>query len=217
MGEPAIVAPPMAHTSAVSRRESISISDHAFRHRGLEGRPPLHQVVAHDHICTAEPFEDPTLLPVLSMLPHHAGLDLTKLRPMTQVLSAFLFLFCSWGVIGCYGTFFLYFKDILLMQHSASDVAWIGSIQQFLAVLVGILTSKWVDYGYMYAMCTVGSILIVLGIMMNGQGTEYVHIFFSHGVCVGVGTGLIYLPCITLLRIPPSEARRGVGAGHIGE
>ena len=33
--------------------------------------------------------------------------------------------------------------------------------------------------------------------MMNGQGTEYVHIFFSHGVCVGVGTGLIYLPCIT--------------------
>ena len=83
------------------------------------------------------------------------------------------------------------------MQHSASDVAWIGSIQQFLAVLVGILTSKWVDYGYMYAMCTVGSILIVLGIMMNGQGTEYVHIFFSHGVCVGVGTGLIYLPCIT--------------------
>ena len=38
------------------------------------------------------------------------------------------------------------------MQHSASDVAWIGSIQQFLAVLVGILTSKWVDYGYMYAL-----------------------------------------------------------------
>ena len=64
-------------------------------------------------------------------------------------------------------------------------------------MLVGILTSKWVDYGYMYAMCTVGSILIVLGIMMNGQGTEYLHIFFSHGVCVGVGTGLIYLPCIT--------------------
>lgn len=211
MGEPAIVAQ-VVHTSAVSQHEFVSNEANAFRHRGIENSSRSPSQVAHDQMYTAEPFEDPTLMPVLSLWSHHAELDLTKIRSVTQVLSAFLFLFCSWGIIGCYGTFFLYFKDVLLMQHSASDVAWIGSTQQFLAIVVGIMTSKWVDYGYMYAMCTVGSILIVFGIMMNGQGTTYVHIFFSHGVCVGLGAGLIYLPCITCCSEYYNQ-KRGVALG----
>jgi len=130
-----------------------------------------------------------------------------------QVVSAFLFLFCSWGVIGCYGTFFVYFKDTLVPSSTASELAWIGSIQHFLAVTVGILTSPWVDYGHMYLMCFAGSLLVVLGEMMASLGYRYVHLFFAHGFCIGLGAGLLYLPCITCCSEYYSSKHRGKATG----
>lgn len=213
MGEPAIVAQ-AARTMAVAHPYLLPYHPPKRRanYRNELERTPSQSDIAEDQLYTAEPFEDPTPIPIV---PLSAGLTKAtenRLVANIQVVGAFLFLFCSWGLIGCFGTFFVYFKDVLISSHTPSQVAWIGSVQHFVAIIVGILTAKWVDYGYMFLMCVGGTILIVLGVMMDAQSETFVEVFFSHGVCVGIGAGLIYLPCITCCSEYYSR-RRGVALG----
>jgi len=202
MGEPAIVAR-SNRVSATSHRPIEPCSsevegDKNAKLKGISIQESEAREIAFQQRYASEPFEDPSPMPIVPLNKHVEG-DVASgnFRASCQVVSAFLFLFCSWGIIGCYGTFFVYFKDVLVPASTASDLAWIGSVQHFLAVTVGILTSPWVDYGRMYIMCMAGSLLIVLGEMMASLGYAYVHLFFAHGICIGLGAGLIYLPCIT--------------------
>lgn len=213
MGEPAIVAQAV-RTIADARDHSLSHSarDQREARHDFAERIPAQSDIAEDQLYTSEPFEDPTPIPILPLSIGSSEATQNNFWPCLQVMGAFLFMFCSWGLIGCFGTFFVFYKDTLITSHTPSELAWIGSVQHFIAVIVGILTSKWVDYGYMFFMCLGGSILIVFGVMMDAQCKSYVEIFFSHGVSIGVGAGLIYLPCITCC----SEyftRRRGVALG----
>lgn len=153
--------------------------------------------VAAEQEYTDEPFANPTSLSVVDAAQDQSYPIRTVVVAFSQLTSDFLFLFSSWGIVGCYGTFLVYFHDTMLPTYSASAIAVIGSVQYFLAVLVGVVTSPWVDQGHMQWMCTVGSILTVLGIMMDSLSTSYVHVFFAHGVCLGLGAGLLYLPSIS--------------------
>lgn len=65
-----------------------------------------------------------------------------------------------------------------------------------MGLIFSVLSLPLVDLGYAYPLCVIGSILVVLGLFLDGQSTKLVHLIFTHGICHGVGCGLIYVPSL---------------------
>ncbi|KAK7526920.1 major facilitator superfamily domain-containing protein [Phyllosticta citriasiana] len=114
------------------------------------------------------------------------------LRAWLQVFGAFCLYFGTWGIIQAFGVFEAYYHFELLPAHSTSDIAWIGSLQSFLMMFVGILSGPLYDKGHMHALNHVGTALLVLGIMTMSAATTYWQLMLSQGVAVGIGSGLVF-------------------------
>ena len=103
------------------------------------------------------------------------------------------------GAINSFGVFQSYYKETLLPNHSASSISWIGTTQGFLLFVVGIFAGPIFDLGYMRTLISVGTFLVVFGLMMVSISTQYYQVFLAHGVVVGIGCGCIYLPSIAIV------------------
>ncbi|GES56889.1 major facilitator superfamily domain, general substrate transporter [Aspergillus terreus] len=120
-------------------------------------------------------------------------------RGWLQVLGAFFIFFNVWGLTFAYGSFQSFYALEYLPMSGASAIAWIGTVQSFLLIVCGVVSGPLFDLGYYRAMIAAGSTLSVLGIMMLSLAHEYYAIFLSHGICMGIGFGLLYIPSIALV------------------
>jgi MFS family permease len=116
-----------------------------------------------------------------------------------QVLGGFFLLFNSWGIINTFGSYQAYYETNLLADSSPSSISWIGSIQAFLLLLVGALTGPIYDAGYFRELLIVGSVLLVLGQMMLSLCTTYWQVLLSQALCIGIGTGCLFIPSVAIL------------------
>jgi predicted MFS family arabinose efflux permease len=66
-------------------------------------------------------------------------------------------------------------------------------------MLVSVITGPLFDAGYFAIMLPVGTFLLVFGLMMNSISMEYYQVMLAQGVCVGVGTGFLFVPAVALL------------------
>lgn len=66
-------------------------------------------------------------------------------------------------------------------------------------MIIGIISGPLFDAGYFYILLPVGTFLITLGMMMISLSTEYYQVLLAQGVCIGIGTGCLFIPSITLL------------------
>ena len=82
---------------------------------------------------------------------------------------------------------------------SPSQISWVGSIQSALLMLVSIFTGPLFDAGYFSMMIPLGTFLLSFGLMMSSISTKYYQITLSQGVCIGVGTGFLFMPAVALL------------------
>ncbi|KAK5037418.1 hypothetical protein LTR13_004575 [Exophiala sideris] len=130
---------------------------------------------------------------------HNAGIPNGGLQAWLQVLGAFFLWFNTWGLITAYGAFQSFYTVDLLHDKSPSDIAWIGSVQSCLLLLVGALTGPIFDAGYFRTLVVVGSSLTVFGMMMTSIATKYWEVMLAQGVCVGLGAGCLYVPSTALL------------------
>jgi MFS family permease len=121
------------------------------------------------------------------------------LRAWLQVLSSFFLMFNSWGIINTFGVYQAYYESSLLRTSTSSAISWIGSIQAFLLLIVGMLTGPLYDAGYFRALLIFGSVMLVLGMMMLSLCREYWQVLLVQAVCVGVGTGALFVPSIAIL------------------
>jgi hypothetical protein len=55
------------------------------------------------------------------------------------------------------------------------------------------------DRGYIRELLLTGTIITVLGVMMLSLAHEYYQILLAQGVCVGVGSAILYVPSISLV------------------
>lgn len=69
----------------------------------------------------------------------------------------------------------------------------------FLLFFIGTFTGRLTDVGLFRPVALVGSILVVLGSIATSFSTQYWQIFFSQGVCVGLGNGCLFCPTIALV------------------
>ena len=107
-----------------------------------------------------------------------------------QVLVNFLTTFCAWGFSISYGVFVPYYETLFGLDPSS--VAWIGSVQASLVFIVGLVTGRLFDAGYLRALLLVGFGLQVVGMVLTSVSVRYWQFFLAQGLVQGVGGGLVF-------------------------
>ncbi|OKP10853.1 hypothetical protein PENSUB_3673 [Penicillium subrubescens] len=129
-----------------------------------------------------------------------------------QVLGGFLFVLNTWGMANTFGVFQTYYSSILLTNDTPSAISWIGSIQGFLLLFVGVFSGRAFDAGYFYLVTGLGVFLSVFGMMMTSLSTKYYQVFLAQGICLGLGSGCLFTPGISLVG-QYFSTRRGLATG----
>ncbi|KAI8961036.1 MFS general substrate transporter [Daldinia sp. FL1419] len=116
-----------------------------------------------------------------------------------HVLAGFMLFFNTWGILNAFGVFQTYYESGILFQRSSSDISWIGSIQSFMVLAGGVFAGPVYDRGYLRHLLIVGSFGIVFGHMMLSLCKEYWEVVLAQGICVGLGAGMLFVPCVSLI------------------
>ncbi|KAI8631514.1 major facilitator superfamily domain-containing protein [Xylariaceae sp. FL1651] len=120
-------------------------------------------------------------------------------RAWLYVLAAFFIFVDAWGLTQTFGAFEEFYVRSLLSSTSPSAISWIGSVQSFLVIVLGAFTGPLFDAGYLRPLLALGCFLIVLGMATLSLATTYWQIFLAQGLCVGLGSGLVYVPSLALV------------------
>ena len=72
-------------------------------------------------------------------------------------------------------------------------------MQGFLLLMIGVVTGPIYDAGHFQALIRTGSFLVVFGMMMTSLCTQYWQVMLAQGVCIGLGSGCIFVPSFALL------------------
>lgn len=116
-----------------------------------------------------------------------------------QVLGSFFLFFNCWGSVNTFGAFQTYYESNPDWSETASNISWIGSIQAFLLLMIGVVTGPIYDKGYFKALIIAGTFLIVLGYMMTSLTNRYWQVVLAQGVVIGLGNGCLWVPSVAIL------------------
>ena len=120
-----------------------------------------------------------------------------------------LVIFNSWGFVNSFGLFQTYYVNVMHLGEN-SAVSWIGSLQVFLVFGIGTFSGRALDAGFFKIVFWSGSLLYVFGLFMLSLCKTYWQVFLAHGVCVGIGYGLVFVPSIALTSTYFSHKKRGM-------
>ncbi|KAK4465038.1 major facilitator superfamily domain-containing protein [Cladorrhinum samala] len=112
----------------------------------------------------------------------------------TAVLCAHLVITNTWGIINSFGVFQTYYTTAL--SRPPSDISWIGSIQIFLLFFIGTFTGRLTDAGYFRQVFAVGVTFQLVGVFCTSVAKTYWQVFLAQGICMGLGNGCLFCPCI---------------------
>lgn len=111
------------------------------------------------------------------------------------------------GLLNAYGSYQEYYSTTRFSNRSDTAIAWIGTVQATLVIVLGVVTGPIYDKGYVRELMLVGAFLTVFGFMMLSLATQYWQVFLAQGVCTGIGSGIIYIPSLALVATSFSKHR----------
>ena len=133
------------------------------------------------------------------------------------VFGACLVFFDTWGLVQAFGAYQSYYTTGILKDYDASSISWIGTIQAFLLVFVGVITGPIFDRGYLRPMVIVGGCMIVFAVMMLSLAKEYYQILLAQGICLGLGSGILFTPSLAQVTVSFNKHRPiALGCAMIG-
>ncbi|RMZ78043.1 hypothetical protein DV737_g3999, partial [Chaetothyriales sp. CBS 132003] len=103
------------------------------------------------------------------------------------------------GSVNAFGVFQTYYESNPHWTESPSNISWIGSVQAFLLLMVGVFTGPVYDAGYFRHLIITGAFLIPLGFQMTSLASEYWQTMLSQGITIGLGSGCIFVPSVAIL------------------
>lgn len=103
------------------------------------------------------------------------------------------------GLANSFGVFQTYYTHFLLPDTKPSVIAWIGSIQIFLMMLIGVCAGWLIDAGYLQFILVTGTTMTTLGMFMLSLCTEYWQILLAQAFCLGIGSGLLGLTSVAVI------------------
>ncbi|KAI9876690.1 MAG: hypothetical protein M1830_005963 [Pleopsidium flavum] len=116
-----------------------------------------------------------------------------------QALGAFLVYTATWGLLSAYGSYQSYYESNLLASTPPNDIAWVGTVEGVLLIMGGVVTGPLYDRGHIRELLVIGTLLTVFGVMMLSLASEYYQVMLAQGICVGIGSGILYTPSIALV------------------
>ncbi|KAI0096702.1 MFS monocarboxylate transporter [Nemania sp. FL0031] len=117
------------------------------------------------------------------------------LRAWLQVLAGHLICFVTWGLITSFGTFQSTYE---MLDVGASTISWIGTLQMFTILVVGTLSGRASDAGFLHQAVLLGTSLIVFGMFMTSIATQYYQFLLAQGITIGLGMGILYTPGLSV-------------------
>ena len=103
------------------------------------------------------------------------------------------------GIVNTFGVFQTYYGTALLSHQSPSNISWIGSIQSFLLLLIGVISGPLYDAGYFRPLILTGSFLTFFGLMMTSLCSQYRQIILAQAISIGLGNGCLFIPAVAIL------------------
>ena len=119
-------------------------------------------------------------------------------RAWSTAFLASLVLLNTWGFINSFGVFQTYYVNTMKLGSNTA-VSWIGSLQIFLVYAVGVLSGRAQDAGFFRLVYVMGSVVYLVGMFMLSMCQSYWQVFLAQAVCVGVGFGGVFVPCLALV------------------
>jgi MFS family permease len=119
------------------------------------------------------------------------------LNAWSQVLWSHFTVCNTWGYVTTFGVFQTYYSDML--NESPSTISWVGSVQVFLLFSVATFSGRASDAGFFRPIFGLGACLTLVGIFTASAATQYWQLFLSQGVCLGLGSGLMFCPMLSLI------------------
>lgn len=102
-------------------------------------------------------------------------------------------------MINTWGAYQTYYEQNLLAGTSSSTIAWIGSLQSFLLMMIGVITGPLFDAGYFRGLLCFANFMLPFGLMMTSLATKYWHLILTQGICVGLAAGCMFVPSVAIL------------------
>ncbi|KAI0476494.1 major facilitator superfamily transporter [Xylariaceae sp. FL0804] len=128
------------------------------------------------------------------------------------VLGSFCGMTGSFGLLNTIATFQDYVSNHQLSSYSEGTIGWIFSVYVSLCFLGGVSIGPLFDkYGPRWLLGT-GTVAVVISLMLMSICTEYWHFMLCFGVLNGLGSSLIFIPCITAVG-HFFRRRRGLASG----
>ncbi|KAI2603532.1 MFS general substrate transporter [Hypoxylon fragiforme] len=126
-----------------------------------------------------------------------------------QVAMGWLVIFTTWGWVNSFGSFQTYYSSVL--PQSPSAISWIGSLQIWFCLIIGVFSGRLFDAGLFLPTFMVGAVVQVLGIFLMSLSTQYWSLMLSQ-ICTGIGSGIIFTPSLALVTTYFNK-RRGLAVG----
>lgn len=117
-----------------------------------------------------------------------------------QVLACFLINLNNWGLVNSWAPFQAYYEGIW-PDKSASDIAWIGTVQGALLLMVGVISGPLFDTGYFKITLISSSVVLVFTLMMLSLADQYWQVMLTQGILAGMCNGLLFIPSISLVSL----------------
>lgn len=119
------------------------------------------------------------------------------IQAWNQALVAHMVIFNTWGYINSFGVFQTYYVQVL--GRSVSEISWIGSLQVFLLFFIGAFSGRATDAGLFRHTFVAGTVFLLLGLFATSFCTQYWQLLLAQGLCVGIGSGILFCPTIAII------------------
>ena len=138
-----------------------------------------------------------------------------------QVLASFLINLNNFGLVNSFGAYQTFYEQNFLSDHDPSSIAWIGTLQAALALIIGAFSGPLFDKGYLRIVLLIAGTTLIFAQMMLSLATEYYQIMLAQGLLIGLCCGLLYVPSLAMIPLYFRKRRGlalglGAGGGSVG-
>ncbi|KAJ7496845.1 major facilitator superfamily domain-containing protein [Mycena latifolia] len=133
-------------------------------------------------------------------------------RAWLVVLGGACTTFSTFGYVNAWGVFQAYYEETLLKDSSASNIAWIGSIQYSMVFIPALVSGHYFDRGHLRVPFFIASVGVVVATFLVAQCTQYWHFLLCQGFLVGISSGMLFGPIIAVIG-HWFKKRRGLATG----
>lgn len=124
-------------------------------------------------------------------------------------------MFATFGYANTFGAYQGYYQFTGYPDQPASNISWVGSVQLFFQFSLGAVSGALYDKGYFHHLVISGSVIYIVwyivltftsvvqsltcSLFMTSLAKEFWQTMLAQGVGIGIGTGLIFLPALSVI------------------